>query len=95
MINGIYGILGAVLIWLCLNSANILSNSSDIESNNNEIDVIVKKLSNKRKVKVNASARFEKKYFKQVFFQQRRIHGAKHTFIWNGKLYTTDYKEEK
>ena len=95
MIKGICGIIGMLFIWLCLNTSNIALNSSDIEANNSEVREIVKKLSNKAKRKINASANFHQKYFKQVFFQKRRVHGAGHTFTWNGKEYTTDYKEEK
>ena len=95
MIKAIYGILGAILIWLCLLTSNMTSKSSDIKTNEKKIEQTKIKPKIKIKEKVNASARFENKYFKQVFFQQRRIHGAKHTFAWNGNLYTTDYKEKK
>ena len=95
MNKGIYGIIGILFIWLCLNTSNIASNSKDIKDSNTEISKIVKKLVEKPKRQINASVDFEKKYFRQVFFQQRRTHGAGHTFTWNGKKYTTDYKEEK
>jgi len=95
MIKGIYGIIGMIIIWVCLNTSNIASNSRDIKSNDKELEVIVKRLKTKVKKKTYNSVTFQKKYFKQVFFQQRSIHGAGYTFTWNGKKYTTDYKEEK
>ena len=95
MIKGICGIIGMLFVWLCLNTSNIASNSRDIGANNSKVREIVKKLVEKPKRQINASVDLEKKYFRQVFFQQRRTHGAGHTFTWNGKKYTTDYKEEK
>ena len=32
--------------------------------------------------------------FKEAFKAARKAQGAGGTFTWNGKLYTTDYKEE-
>ena len=95
MNKGIYGIIGILFIWLCLNTSNIASNSKDIKDSNTEISKIVKKLVEKPKRQIKVSADFKKTYFEQEFFKQRRIHGAGHTFTWHGSEYTTDYKDEK
>ena len=55
----------------------------------------VNKLTNGTILKAIRSKEFEKKYFKQAFAQMRKLHGAGHVFMFNGNLYTTDYKEEK
>ena len=49
MNKGIYGIIGILFIWLCLNTSNIASNSKDIKDSNTEISKIVKKLVEKPK----------------------------------------------
>ena len=94
MNKGIYGIIAVLFIWLCIITSHIASNSKDIEDSNTK-SKIVKKLVEKPKRQIKVSADFKKTYFKQVFFKQRKIHGAGHTFIWHAKAYTTDYKEEK
>jgi hypothetical protein len=93
MIKGIYGILGAMIIWLCLLTSNMASKPADIKPKDKKIEQ--RKSKPKIKVKQYASKEFEKKYFKQAFAQMRKLHGAGHVFIFNGNLYTTDYKEEK
>ena len=93
MIKGIYGILGAMIIWLCLITSNMTSKPADIKPKDKKIEQ--RKSKPKTNTKQYASQEFEKKYFKQTFAQMRKLHGAGHVFMFNGNLYTTDYKEEK
>ena len=103
--SGIWILVSSIIIWVSLNTHMILEakkHSNKITEKNKETEILMKKTMDEikreyRKSKnllVN-SQKYHDTYFKQTFRIERSKHGANHIFLFNGKKYTTEYKEEK
>lgn len=90
--NGVYGFMAVLVIWLSFLTTSVLEDSKVEDKTDETVEVVVNRMSDEV---IHGSKKFEITYFEQVFRQQRAVNGPGHIFTWNGKKYTTDFKEEK
>ena len=96
--QAMWSVMAMLTIWCTWNSVKINNAIKDNDNTNRIVNNLVEEYKEREEVEakeeVILSETYEDDYFSSVFAQQRAIHGAGYTFEWNGKTYTTDYKEE-
>ena len=91
--QAMWSVMAMLTIWCTWNSSRISNAINDNKNINDIVNKLVNEYNKEEKEVSNGNDREE--YFSSVFAQYRALYGSGHTFEWNGKLYTTDYKEEE
>jgi len=91
--QAMWSVMAMLTIWCTWNSARISNAIQDNKDVNNIVNNLVEEY-NREEVSINASASYEDTYFPQTFSQYKALYGSGYKFDWNGKSYTTDYKED-
>mgnify|MGYP003133664622 CR=1 FL=1 len=93
--QSMWSVMAMLTIWCTWNTSKINNAIEDHKNINKIVIGLVEEYKEEEKKEVTLSKSYEETYFPSVFAQYRAIHGSGYVFEWNGKTYTTDYKEEQ
>ena len=86
--KAVWAILMMVTIWLTINSSKINNQATEQEEIDRVVQRMVAELEQRDREEESTS-------FDDAFSKARAEYGSGDVFEWNGKYYTTDYKQEE